>query len=220
VIAVVGLLAWRAAEPTGPAGRACEIALAAANRGRAVDLVGRVGDDPAGDALLMTLAHAGVGHAAVLRDPDRATHEVVPDVERVGEGDAPDVLGRPERPNTHAPALDPRLEVADVALGLRYLTSFGVLVVTDDVPAEVVAAALEAGEFSGAHLVLLVPPGRTVPAGVPRDATVLAAPRDADDGAFGALVGAYAAGLDAGTDPATAFREATGGAGWEAAGPA
>ncbi len=68
MIVVVGGLAWRDGVPPGPGGRACEVALAAAGAGAAVEVVGRAGDDPAGDALMLALASAGIGHVAVLRD--------------------------------------------------------------------------------------------------------------------------------------------------------
>ena len=43
MIVVVGAPAWREAEPAGPDGRACRIALAAAERGSGVELIGRSG---------------------------------------------------------------------------------------------------------------------------------------------------------------------------------
>jgi hypothetical protein len=55
--------------------------------------------------------------------------------------------------------------------------------------------------------VVLVPEGTASPEGLPIGTTVLATPA-ADEGAFAALVGAYAAAVDAGTDPADAFRAA------------
>ena len=211
MIAIVGIPAWRNAEPAGPAGRSCEIAIAASERGARVELVGRVGDDGAGDALMIALARAGVGHAAILRDPTQPTAVVaaLPD----GEGEA--LAEAPAPPALPMFAAGPRLEPADVELGLGYLTEFRVLVVADEVPVDALPAAIDAAAFAGAHLVLLVPPGRPVPPQVPPDATVLAAPDEADDGAFGALVGAYAAALDAGVDPAEAFAAALGGA-WSA----
>jgi hypothetical protein len=219
VIVVVGVPAWRAAEPVGPDGRACGIALAAAGRSAPVELVGRTGDDAAGDALLLALTRAGVGHVAMLRDPARATlilEPVLADDEAAspvgGDGTGSlDARGPAMLPAQSAP----HLESADVSLGLEYLTGYGVLVVTDDVPESVVPVAIEAAAFAGAHLVLLVPPGREVPAVMPVEATVLAAPDEADEGAFATLVGAYAAALDAGISPAAAFAAATGDAGWE-----
>ncbi len=205
------------------------MAIAAAQRGARVELVGRTGDDPAGDQLLLALTQAGVGHVAMLRDPARATPiieaEVEADVEPgAGSTGGPDPAAddeRPAAPAAGAPGSDrvPILEPADVSLGLGYLTAFGVLVVTDDVPEAVVPASIEAAAFTGAHLVLLVPAGGMAPGSLPGASTVLAAPAGNDGGAFAALVGAYAASLDAGVAPADAFAAATGDAGWEALRP-
>jgi hypothetical protein len=51
---------------------------------------------------------------------------------------------------------------------------------------------------------------------VPEDATVLESPDVDPDGAFGAVVGAYAAALDRGAAPAEAFASASAGSGWSA----
>jgi sugar/nucleoside kinase (ribokinase family) len=211
MIVVLGTLAWREAPPVSPVGRAPEIALAAAARGARVEIVGRVGDDRAGDALVLALAAEGVGHAAVLRDPVHATPVVAPAPE-----EDPDPFADAGPARAHA-AGGPRLEAADVSLGLSYLTSFGVLVVADDVPANAIAACVDGAQFAGAHLVLILGPGRRPPETLPADATVLAAPDIADDGAFAALVGAYAAAVDRGAAPGEAFRLATADVGWETA---
>lgn len=177
-------------------------------------MVGRVGDDPAGDALLLALARGSVGHAAVLRDPARSTAHVVDD----SEPDAEDPFAEPPPgPAVHdgGPLADrPRLQAEDVALGLRYLTAFDVLVVTDDVPPDVLPVAVEAASFASARLVALLA-HENRDAVLPEDAMVLEAPAP-DDGAFGALVGALAAGLDRGLEPGDALRAATGAGGWEA----
>jgi sugar/nucleoside kinase (ribokinase family) len=220
MIAVVGSLAWRAAAPAGPAGRGCAIALAATARGARVEVVGRAGDDPDGDALMLALARAGVGHAAVLRDPVRSTPVVVPAPDEADEA-ALSVHDRPPGPGA-MPAPGPRLDPADVALALRYLDSYAVLVLADDVLRDAVTAAVEAAAFAGARLVVLVAPGEPVPLDLPPDATVLAAPDGVDaaeTGAFEALVGAYAAALDRGATPEEAFSAATGDTGWEALAP-
>jgi hypothetical protein len=213
VIVVVGSPAWRDADPAGPAGRACEIALAAAGRGAVVEIVGRAGDDRVGDSLLIALAQAGVGHAAVLRDPVLPTPLVAP----MPELDPADLLVDAPEPGGVAMPGGPRLDQADVALGLSYLTAFGVLVVTDDAPADVLPACVDGAAFTGAHLVVLVPDSRSLPGGLPPEATMLAAPDVADDGAFAALVGAYASALDLGEDAAAAFRTATSTTGWAGA---
>src|SRR6185436_13587896 len=54
-------------------GSAARIALTAADRGAAVQLVGKVGDDPDGEALVLALAQGHVGHVALLRDPAHRT---------------------------------------------------------------------------------------------------------------------------------------------------
>lgn len=217
MITVVGLPAWRTAEPKGPGGRACEVALAAAARGSAVELVGRTGDDAAGDALVLALGGAKVGHAALLRDPARPT----PIIEPVTSDDTDGSVSLFADPGAVSVAMTsaagPRLEPADVSLGLRYLTTFSVLVVTDDVPAAVLPVAVEAASFAGARLVVLLPASGGTPPSLPEDATVLSAPDVADDGEFGAFIGGYAAALDRGLEPAEAFRVAMGAAGWEAA---
>ncbi|HKF85553.1 MAG TPA: hypothetical protein VKB30_07190 [Candidatus Limnocylindrales bacterium] len=211
MIVVVGMPAWREIEPAGPDGRAYRIALAVARRGASVELIGRAGDDPAGDALMLALARVGVGHVALLRDPARPTPIVNPPVEdgaSVVEDEADLVLADGERPSD-APVLEP----ADVSLGLQYLPSYEVIVITDDVRADSIPVAAEAAAFAGAHLVVLVPEGLDA-GGMPASATVLEAPLVDPDGTFAELVGAYTAALDAGVNPADAFAAARGGS-WD-----
>jgi sugar/nucleoside kinase (ribokinase family) len=208
MIVVVGTPAWRDFEPPGPAGLACEIAVAAATRGRQVELVGRIGDDAPGDGLVIALAHAGVGHAAILRDPTKPTPVLTPPAEPEDPATDPGAAVDPY-------ASAPRLEPADVSLALSYLTAFAVLVVTDDVPASALPAALDGAAFAGAHVVLLLAPGAPAPEGLPPASTVLGVPDAAEAGAFATVVGVYAEGLDAGLDPGRAFRAAIGD--WEPA---
>lgn len=213
MIVVVGVPAWRQRSPAGPAGRACSIALVAASRGARTELVGRIGDDPAGDQLVLALSRGGVGHAAVLRDPARPTpvEELVvhPDEDGpTGPGRSPDDGAAPVAVplGTDVPLLQPE----DVRLGLSYLGSYAVLVVADDAPASVLPACVDGAAFAGAHLVVLLPDGGPVPDGIPPEATVLGVPPGAADQALAGLVGAYAAGLDGGHDPAAAFEAALG----------
>jgi ribokinase len=208
MIVVVGTPAWNGSDPPGPAGLACEVAVAAASRGRRVELVGRIGDDAAGDAVLIALARSGVAHAAVLRDPARPTVLLAPS----SETDDPAADGA-DATDPYASA--PQLEPADVSLALSYLTTFAVLVVTNDVPAPVLPAALDGAAFAGAHVVLLLGPGASPPDNLPAASTVLAVPDAGEAGAFGTVVGVYAEGLDSGLDPARAFRAAIGD--WEPA---
>lgn len=215
MIVVVGLPAWNPGPPPLPAGRAAAIALAAAGAGARVELMGRVGDDPAGDALVLALGREGVGHVALLRDPARPTPI------QAGSGTDGDEVLEADLRIGHSRAVDagragPLLEPADVSLGLRHLTAFDVLVVGDDAPVAVIPACVEAAAFAGARLVVAVRSPGAVPDGLPEDATVLIAP-DEDGEAFPRLLGRYAAALDAGSEPEAAFAVATG-AGWETPG--
>ena len=211
MIVVVGTPAWRAPEPPGPDGRACRIAIAAAGRGAGVELLGRTGDDPAGDALVLALSQAHVGHVALLRDPARPTAIVEPIADDPSSVSPPDENAPSATPESAASA--PVLEPADVSLGLRYLASYDVIVLTDDIASDVVPVVSEAAEFGGAHLVVLVGEGAAAPVGLPSGAVVLEAPADDPDGGSH-LVGAYAAALDAGEAPADAFATARG-TGWQ-----
>lgn len=75
MIVVVGLPAYA----DGPDGEECagglavEVAAAARRRGGTVELVGKVGNDGTGDAVVVALGRLGIGHAALLRDPARPT---------------------------------------------------------------------------------------------------------------------------------------------------
>lgn len=232
MIVVVGVPAIRPGPKPGPgepAGLAARIALAAAAAGADVQLVGKLGDDPAGDEVLLGLARGGVGHLAVLRDPARRTPldagpagEPEPDPGMppgaivLGEAAAPggDGAGPSAEPigEGTAPVLDP----GDVVLGLAYVGEFRVVVV-EPVSAETAEVVVPAAAFAGAVVVGIVAPGADPPAAY-REATVLEAPPEDPDDAFAAVVGRFAAGVDAGALPGEAFRAAVGDAGWQLAG--
>ncbi len=216
-------------------GLASRIARAAAATGASVQLVGKVGDDPAGDAVLVDLARAGVGHAALLRDPANATRAVPTPAAPPGEsGDGRDtdpddlleaasLLVEPEAPPEAAPSVvapvtGSSLEPADLELGLRYLVEFGVVVTVEQLEPMAAAVVVDAAAYAGAHVVALTPPGVEVAPAL-ADATVLEIPPDDPDDAFARLVGAYAVALDDGTEPGEAFRMAAEGSGWERALP-
>lgn len=219
MIVVVGNPVARAAElgggVEGTPGRA---AIAAARAGAIVQLVGKAGDDPAGDALLLALAAASVGHVAVLRDATHPTPIAVPAVpsapleppsasgdrelaaELVAEGDGAGAIH--VVPATAAER--PKLEPADVELALRYLTEFRAVVVAEPLPDAVVAVVVEAIVYSGAELVLVVARSQRVPASP--GALVLEAPDDDPDGAFATMLGELAGAIDRGATSAEAFR--------------
>lgn len=212
MIVVVGNPILVASDPRPTAGGlAVGVAVAAAAAGGDVQLVGKTGDDPAGEAALLDLAGRGVGHVAVLRDPSRPT----PEAADPGAADgAPFDEPEGESQSTALPA-GPTLEAADIELALQYLPDYRVLVVADPLPAASLEVVLAASRWSGAALVVLVPTGAEPPM-LESEATVLEAPDGDPDGAFAAIVGAYAAALDRGEEPAEAFATASSAGGWAA----
>ena len=191
------------------AGPAARIALAAAARGAGVQLVGKVGEDADGEALVLALAQGHVGHVAVQRDPAHPTPRAVhPD-------DAPDSDELTAPPAALSSGL--ALDAGDVELALRYLTEFRVVVLAEELDPSTVRVAADAAAWSTGTLVVVVADGRPEPAGLPQDAIVLGSPADDSEGAFDRLVGGLAAAIDAGGDPQAAFRELVGSAGWEPA---
>ncbi|HEX5825589.1 MAG TPA: hypothetical protein VFY18_14110 [Candidatus Limnocylindrales bacterium] len=219
MIVVVGSPAGRqTAQGIAAAGVAATVGRVAAAAGAEVQLVGKVGEGTVGDAVLLSLAQASVGHVAVLRDASSAT-PIAPldglDAEAMLEpidGDA----GTEERPPASAEtAVIPTLDSGDLQLALRYLPDYRVVVVADPLGADALATVVAAGRWAGAQLIVVVAAGSSVP-GLPDDATVLEAPRVDAEGAFAAVVGAYAAALDRGANPAEAFATASVGSGWAA----
>ena len=177
--------------------------------GAAVELAGSLGDDAEGDQVVVALGRAGVGHAALLRDPAART---------------------PPRGSASPGRALPRLEAADVELGLGYLSDCRVLVLADDLEATARSQALAAAEYHGADVVMVTPPGMVDPGTLGERVTLLErAPLDeptdgeddggpsatADEAAFVAFVAEYAARLDRGERPQAAFSAALRRTAWE-----
>ncbi len=221
MIVVVGLAAYSAtADGQGTAaGPAVDVAAEAARRGAAVELVGKVGDDGAGEAVVLALGRLGIGHSALLRDPARPTPVLAID-DTPEPGGAAEVAGvdADELPAVSLLPVDPgrrpSLESGDIQLAMRYLAEARVVVVADRLAGAALRAAVEGAEFAAARLVVVVAAG-SIPADLPADATVLEAPA-ADDGSFARVVGAFAAALDSGLDAEAAFGAAMEKSGWEA----
>jgi hypothetical protein len=203
VIVVIGPLAVRGTgSDTAPAGLTATIAGRAVAAGARVEVVGVIGDDPAGDELMLALARAGIGHVATSRDAAHPTVRLEPSDE------AADLLGEPSERGGAATTSTPRptLEAADVSLALRYLTDFGVIVVVHPSESAIVAEVVAAAGWSGAHVVLVTTPGDARPDGLPPDALVVEAPTEAEDaGGVGELLGRYAAAIDGGSGPTEAY---------------
>ena len=213
MIVVIGSPRGRqTAQGIAAAGVAVTVGRVAAAAGAEVQLVGKVGEGPVGDAVLLSLAHDRVGHVAVLRDastPTRLASDVTAgDALLEPEGDEP-MDTHPDEP------AGPTLDSGDLELALRYLPDYRVLVVADPLDETALATVAAAGRWAGAQLIVVVAAGSTAP-GLPDDATVLEAPALDADGAFAAVVGAYAAALDRGASPADAFASASAESGWAA----
>lgn len=155
-------------------GLAAGIAIDVAHAGRRVEIVGRIGDDEAADAVLQDLARSAVGHVAMLRDQARPTP-----VDGATDSDA----------TPGAPAI-PEVEGADVDLALRYLTDFQVIVLVEPIAPSVAEVVVRATEWAQATLVV---------AGSMEAARARTVPRhDAETPAdYVARVAAIAVGLDA-----------------------
>jgi sugar/nucleoside kinase (ribokinase family) len=201
---VVGNPIGRAVELGGGVdGTAARTAIAAARGGGDVQLVGKTGEDPVGDEVLMALAAAGVGHVAMLRDPDHPTPLAVPTGDAAPppamfDGDAePLVAVVPANP-----ADRPTLDAADVELALRYLPDQRVIVVAEPQTDAVVAVVADAADYAGAHLVVVASASSQRPA----RALVIEAPMDDRDGLFGSLLGELAVLLESGASPDEALR--------------
>jgi hypothetical protein len=194
------------------AGTASQIALAAAGSDRSVQLIGRIGDDPTADAVLIDLARGGVGHVALLRDVSHPTPlepALAPpaDLDDASEAIPPSLVrGLP-------------MDADDVGLGLRYLTGFEVVVFADGQDAAVRSVVADAARWAGARLVVVAEPAASPPSDLPPDAVVFQAPEADPDGVFAALVARFAVALDAGTEPGDAFRASVEATGWTAAAP-
>ncbi|MEA2538283.1 MAG: hypothetical protein QOF11_2517 [Chloroflexota bacterium] len=218
VIVVIGSARLRPAaaeRPPQAAGLAAGIALAARDAGREVQLVGRVGEDPSGEAILLALAGAGIGHVATRRDAVHST-ALVPSDE---EADA-DLLADPgDSPDTTWSSLGPpgsaTLDGGDLDLALRYLDGFSVVVVAEALESSSLEIVAAAAAYAGATLVVLAPEGTPGPA--PAEAIVIEAPGSDPDGVFARTVGRFAAALDAGVEPGGALEAAVAEEGWQRA---
>ena len=211
------------ARPDGHAiaagGLSASIAIAAAAAGAAVEVVGRVGEDAAGDQVLLALAAAKVGHVAILREPGRPTPAAAPDA---GESPSPDgpALGEAlaDEPGDADAAISTAglsVDAADLELALRYVPDYRVLVLAADLDPDALAAVIAAAGWSGAHLIAVLADAASS-AALPDSATILERPAADPDGVFGAMVAAYAVALDLGNDPAVAFATAQRSGGWAA----
>jgi pfkB family carbohydrate kinase len=203
VIVVAGDIAGRvdASGEAAPAGFAATVATAAAAAGSKVELVTRIGEDAAGDAIILALARAGIGHVATLRDAGRRTPVLGSPHDEAG----PDLDDDATSTTAESPP-GPMLDGGDVGLALRYLSDYRVIVVAHAADRDLLDEVVTAAGWSGARLVVVASPGIEV--AVPNDAIVIEAEADAE--AVAVRVGRYAAAIDRGGEPDTAYAVLTG----------
>lgn len=215
MIVVVGNPIARAPDAGGGlAGIPAQAAAAAARAGATVQLVGKAGEDRAGDDLMLALARAGVGHVALMRDPSHPTPIVAAAVDDDETPDASiaslaDPAAEPPQVIPVDPSERPSLDAADVELALRYLPDYTTLVVAEPQPDAVVAIVAEAASFTGAAFVLVVD-GAGGGSAPPASAVAFENPPTDPDGAFATMLGELAAAIDRGTPVDAAFREIEG----------
>lgn len=214
MIAVIGTPRLRGTGPEADvAGLAAAIAAAAAAGGSRVEFIGKTGDDPAGDAVLLAMARHYVGHVATLRDPARPT-VVVPaeeeptDIDASGtasDAGAADPGAADADPAQPAVPEGPALEAADVGLALRYLPELAVIVAVHVTPG-VIDEAVAASSWAETSLVVVLRTDEPVPEGLPEQAVVVAVTDEDDIGAGAAsAIGRFVAALDQGEPAAEAF---------------
>jgi len=215
MIVVVGSpAAFRQAAGIVAGGLAVSVARKAAGGGARVQLIGKVGEGSAGDAVLLDVAAGGVGHVAVLRDIESVAVEPGLDDSEAPFDDLAGLGGADDPPrDAHAAGFGPALDPGDVDLALQYLPDYDVVVIAQPLDPAAVAAVVEAARWAGAKLV-----STFALDGLPDDATVFEAPDENPEGAFATVVGRYAAALDRGVDPREAFEEAAAGLGWSPVG--
>jgi ribokinase len=203
VIVVIGSLRLRSTEDGfAPDGLAADIARIAAAEGSRVEFIGKVGDDPAGDELLLALARLHVGHVATLRDAAHATPVLEGSTVAIDPAAEDDDIDMP--PDDGSDADRPILEAADVGLALRYLTDVGVIVAIHVGPA-VLDEAIDAAAWASAPLIVVLEGEGDAPSSLPFGALVVAATSDDGDSAIGDAIGRYVAAIDRGDDPAAAY---------------
>ncbi len=227
MIVCIGPVAFRPGSAGGGevVGIAGEAALAAAAAGVPVELLAKVGEDGAGEELLLAIARGGIGHLAILRDPARPT-ALAPERDEGELDGAEAAIGElileavPVEPPPDGRLPAPpglTLDAADLSLGLRYLRDYRVVVAVEPLAEGAAAVVADAASFADAALVVVALPGTPLPEAY-AGATVLEAPPADPDGVFAALVGRFAAALDRGEPAADALRAAVAEGGWEAAG--
>ena len=126
-----------------PGGKGANQAVAAARLGAAVKLIGRVGTDAFGDALLQTLAQDKVELEHVARDPDMPTGVALITVDAAGQNTIVVV-----------PGANGRLTPEDISLAEAAFVGASVLLLQLEIPLPAVERAIELAQRRHVRVVL------------------------------------------------------------------
>jgi ribokinase len=137
---------------TVPGGKGANQAVAAARLGARVSMVGRVGRDGFGEALLENLASDGIDHAFVIQDPESATGVALIVVDDAGQNSI-----------VVASGANMRLSPADVEAAEAAVASADVLLLQLESPLETVARAAQVATEHGVPVILNPAPARQLP---------------------------------------------------------
>ncbi len=192
----------RGADGIEPAGATAAVAMAAAAAGGTVEIVTRIGDDVAGDAVVLGLARSGVRHVATIRDAGRRT----PVIPETADGEDPVVDGTPVDTTPAGAAAAPALDAADVGLALRYLDDYRVIVLLHPADPGIVREGSAAAGWGSAQLIVVTSASEEV-GDVPAGTLAVTADHDAEGVAV--LLGRYAAAVDRGEDATAAYAALT-----------
>ncbi len=138
---------------TFPGGKGANQAVAAARLGAAVQMIGRVGADAFGDALLQTLAQDGVNTAHVRRDQETPTGVALITLNAAGQNAI-----------VVAPGANARVTPQDVVAAQAALAGAAVLLLQLECPLPAVAKAIELAKQHRAQVVLNPAPAQPLDA--------------------------------------------------------
>lgn len=138
---------------TFPGGKGANQAVAAARLGATVRLIGRVGNDAFGDALLQTVRQDGVDTSFIYRDPEAASGVALITLDEGGQ-------------NTIVVASGANMRVSpeDVAQAEAAFEGANLLLMQLECPLEAVEAAADLAQRRGIPVVLNPAPARPLPA--------------------------------------------------------
>lgn len=137
---------------TFPGGKGANQAVAAARLGAGVSMIGKVGQDAFGQALIENLQHNGVDTQSIFKDPDRPTGTAVITVDSEGRNTIVVISGS-----------NYRLSPQDVESCRQTIAGAAVLLLQLETPLETVLRAAQLAHESGVKVLLNPAPAQDLP---------------------------------------------------------